>query len=196
MALFTTAIAYTASNLGSMRTIFTSESESGVIRQNVKPGQLFEFKLDFRRMVKTEVFTLVAFFEDNVGTDMTLTHPDHLTPVGVASGSPLVAGSQTGSTIATDNWPTSTTGLLVPGDIVSFGSNGGKVYRVTNIVSSTSGGLATINITPPISVAISNNIAVNYTGVLFNVLQTNSQVRYTGNKDNSYKLSINVRESI
>jgi len=196
MALFTTTVKYSASNLNSGRTLFTSESESGVIRQNVKPGQLFDFKLTFTKMIKADLFSLVAFFEDNIGTTITLTHPDHLTPIGVASGSPKVNGSQTGSAIATDGWPTATTGLLLAGDIVSFGTNGGKVYRVTSTVTSDGSGNATVNITPPISIAISNNIDVNYTGVLFNVVNTKNDVNYTGRNDGSYTLKIDVKESI
>jgi len=89
---------------------------------------------------------------------------------GINSGTPLVnAASQTGSSIVTDGWTATQTGILKEGDLITFasvyavnpippnlvigtGTGNLQVFRVTADVNSDGGGNATIPIFPAITV--------------------------------------------
>lgn len=84
--------------------------------------------------------------------------------VGDHGGTPLVAGTITnGSTVTTDGWTASTTGLLLEGDVITFAGVYGvnpqnyettgllQEFVVTADVDSDAGGLATIPIFPAIN---------------------------------------------
>lgn len=81
--------------------------------------------------------------------------------VGKHGGTPLIAGTITnGSTVTTDGWDTSVTGLLLQGDVITFAGVYGvnpQNYTSTGLlqefvvqadVNSDAGGLATITISP------------------------------------------------
>jgi len=196
MALFSTSIPYTSSDLESNKNVYISESATGVVRQRSTVGQVYAFNLKFRKMLKAEAFPILAFFESNVGSLITLTHPQHLTPLGSAGGTPLVNGaSQTGSSLVTDGWTVSTT-VLKAGDIISIGTNGSKVYRVTSDVTSDVSGNATINIFPDLISSPANNANINHTGVLFNVVMKNKIMKYNTDNDNIFTYEIAVVESL
>lgn len=85
--------------------------------------------------------------------------------VGAHGGTPLSSGGadQTGSSILTDGWSASITGLLLAGDLITFAgvyeinpvtyASTGRLqtFVVTADVDSTAGGLATIPISPSIN---------------------------------------------
>jgi hypothetical protein len=84
--------------------------------------------------------------------------------VGDHGGTPLVAGTITnGSTVTTDGWSASTTGLLLTGDVITFNGVYGvnpqnytttgllQEFVVTADVDSDAGGLATIPISPALN---------------------------------------------
>lgn len=84
--------------------------------------------------------------------------------VGDYAGTPLIAGAgQTGSSIATDGWGASITGLLKQGDVITFDGvfeinpqsyeSTGRLqhFVVQEDVDSDAGGLATISISPSIN---------------------------------------------
>lgn len=87
--------------------------------------------------------------------------PDRRTPYGVAdtgTSTPLIKGaSQTGKSITTDGWKTSTTGLLAVGDYFQVET---QFYIVTEIVTSNGTGDATINFEPAIRTAPADNAAI------------------------------------
>lgn len=103
------------------------------------------------------------------GTIFTIDHRMHLTPSGVATGTPLVAGaSQTGEYLVTDGWTPSITGILKAGDILSLaGLN--AVRDVVEDASSNGSGQATLRLNPPIWAGASpaDNAALTVTGVTF-----------------------------
>lgn len=94
---------------------------------------------------------------------------------GINSGTPLVNGaSQTGSTIVTDGWTASQTGILKAGDLITFagvyavnpvppnitigtGAANLQTFRVTADANSDSGGNVSIAISPAISLTGVNN---------------------------------------
>jgi hypothetical protein len=105
---------------------------------------------------------------------------------GVATGTPLANGTdQTGSSIVTDGWTASTTGILKEGDIITFAGVYGvnplnkqstgelKQFVVTADVNSDASGNATIPISPAIvasgnyqnvTAAVADNAAITVIG--------------------------------
>lgn len=104
------------------------------------------------------VEALTAFIENTYhqGTVIDATH--YLLPGsgksanGAGGGTPLVdTASQTGSSLITDGWPTSATGVVFAGDV--FRVAGLKqLFRSTSTVNASSSGVATLTINPPIAV--------------------------------------------
>ncbi|MCG7984739.1 MAG: hypothetical protein JAY90_18555 [Candidatus Thiodiazotropha lotti] len=69
-------------------------------------------------------------------------------PNGVGTGTPLVAGaSQTGSTLDTDGWTVSQTGILLSGDYFEVN---GELKIMTEDADSDAGGNATLTFQPPL----------------------------------------------
>lgn len=84
--------------------------------------------------------------------------PDYTTPRGVATGTPLVNGaSQTGTSLITDGWTPSTTGILKAGDYFSVG---GELKIVTQDTDSDGAGACTINFQPAIRNSPSDNASI------------------------------------
>lgn len=88
--------------------------------------------------------------------------PLHRTPRGIATGSPQVAGGgQTGTSLMTDGWTPSITGILKEGDYVAFtGGTRRELHMVVADVNSDGGGSATLSIEPPIRTAPPDNDAI------------------------------------
>jgi hypothetical protein len=79
-------------------------------------------------------------------------------PRGIATGTPLVKGaSQTGTSLITDGWTISQTGILKAGD---FFSVNGELKMVVADCNSDSGGNATITFEPPLRAAPADNAAL------------------------------------
>ena len=197
MTTFSTTIPYVASDIEDDKNVYQSKSTSGVIRQRATPGQLYLFSLKFRSMKKAEAFPIIAFFEGMAGESFNVLHPDHKTPLGSPSGTPVIKGAgQTGKSVLTDGWPVSTVGLMLAGDIVSFGANGSKVYRLFSDVDSDSGGNATLTLVHDLASSPADNAAINHTGVLFNCVMKNRIRKYSTNNNNIYSYEIPLVESL
>ena len=83
------------------------------------------------------------------------------TPRGVATGTPLVKGaSQTGSSLVTDGWTTSVTGILLAGDYIEVNS---ELKIVVADVDSDASGNATLSIEPPLRNSPSDNAPLTMT---------------------------------
>jgi hypothetical protein len=79
-------------------------------------------------------------------------------PRGLGTGAPLVNGvGQTGPSIATDGWPATTAGLLLPGDYVGLS---GQLRRVVAQVDSNGAGQATLTLDQPVRASPADNSAV------------------------------------
>jgi hypothetical protein len=80
------------------------------------------------------------------------------TPRGVATGTPLVNGaSQTGSTLITDGWTPSTTGIMKAGDYVGFND---ELRILTADADSDVGGNATLSLDSPMRSSPANNAVI------------------------------------
>lgn len=78
--------------------------------------------------------------------------PLRKTPLGVATGTPLVdGGSQEGNTLLTKGWTNNINGILLPGDYIQLGINeSSKLHMVTEVANSNGSGKAAIKIHPPL----------------------------------------------
>jgi hypothetical protein len=120
------------------------------------------------------------------GIELDVAHPIYKTTLGVGTGTPLVAGaSQTGSSIDTDGWTISQTGILKAGDAVQFAGIK-TVYEITADCDSDGSGDASLPINPSILVGSSpgDNAAITVTAsVLFKAYLVNVSVPPYGPDD-------------
>lgn len=80
------------------------------------------------------------------------------TPLGVATGTPLVAGGgQSGGVLATDGWSTGVTGILKAGDYIQIG---GRLHMLLADANSDGSGVASLNIWPDLRSAPADNLAL------------------------------------
>lgn len=77
---------------------------------------------------------------------------------GVGGGTPVVdGGSQSGSTLAISGGPLSTSGWLLPGDMIGFG---GVMHMVTASTATDGSGDASVAIAPPLRSSPSNGATI------------------------------------
>ncbi len=104
----------------------------------------------------------------NTQTVFTIDHPmtpgSGLSPNGTGSAGVTVSGAgQTGSSIVTTGWPSSTSNVVRAGDMIKIAGIG-YTLEITDDANS-SGTNATLNVSPPIWEAPSNGAAVTTTSV-------------------------------
>jgi len=117
-------------------------------------GQRWEADVALPAMTRAEAeewFSFLVKLNGRYGTFL-LGDP-HSAPRGSAkdtAGTPVVNGaSQTGSTLAIDGLPTSTTGYLLAGDYIQLGTgSSARLHKVVNDVDTNSSGEATLDIWP------------------------------------------------
>lgn len=89
-------------------------------------------------------------------------NPDYRTPLGVATGTPLVNGADQANTksLITDGWTNSTL-VLKAGDFIAYDTSLGRELRVLTADATSDGsGNATLALDEPIRVAPANNAAI------------------------------------
>jgi hypothetical protein len=99
-----------------------------------------------------------------------LTPGSGLAPNGTGSaGVTISGGSQTGETINTTGWPTGTSNVVMPGDVINIAGTT-VVYKILESANSDGSGNATLTINPPIFSGGSpaNGAAVTTTDVTYN----------------------------
>lgn len=107
--------------------------------------------------------------------------PTAKTPKGIATGTPLVDGTQAAAsrTLATKGWTTSTTGILKAGDFIELGSGATRrLHRVLKDANADGAGKATLDIWPALRLeGAANNAAI-----------------VTANCAGTFRLATNARE--
>ncbi len=89
--------------------------------------------------------------------------PSKRTARGIATGTPLVNGAgQTGSSLITDGWTTSQTGILLAGDLIAFDVPSGAraMHMVAEDVDSDGSGNAVIPLEPIIRESPADNATI------------------------------------
>jgi len=124
------------------------------------PGARWVASITWTELVQSEIRTLRAFLARLRGRsgrlylwDMSLE-----TPAGIATGTPLVNGAaQTGSTLTTDGWTISQTGILKAGDYIGVN---GELKVITADANSNASGQATLTFEPPLRASPADNAAI------------------------------------
>lgn len=107
------------------------------------------------------------------------------------SETPLVNGSgQTGRTLSTDGWPSSTT-VLQAGQFVTINN---QLLQLTENVVSNSSGVAVLTFEPPIRVSPANNAPVEYENP-YCLMYLVEEPTLSVEAGYVYSLSLNLRES-
>ena len=103
--------------------------------------------------------------------------PGYDTPQGTATGTPLAFGAASAgaTSIPTDGWTISITGILKAGDFIKF-SGHTKVYMVVADANSNGSGQATLSIMPKLVAAVADNEALTVTAVPFTWQLANDQI--------------------
>ena len=137
--------------------------------------QLWQLDVTYPPMTRAQFDPIYAFIVSQNGTYGTFTFSAHdkTSPRGSVSGSPsgtpkIKGASQTGTSITTDGWPHSATGLLLAGDYITI-SGDNKVYMVTASVDSDGSGNATMTIFPQLRSSPSDNADITSSSVAFTV---------------------------
>ena len=119
--------------INSFSPTLVSVSHSLVRQTRSHGGHSWHFKLKFPAMDRDSLAPIFAFMAKQAGRleSFEYSDPYHLTPRGIATGTPLVKGAdQVGSSIITDGWTASQTGIMKAGDFILFAGHS-KVYMVT-----------------------------------------------------------------
>lgn len=118
----------------------------------VHQGQKWMYSVSLPLMSRMEAEPWISFFLKLNGMQGTflMSPPDAMSPQGVATGAPVVAGAgQTGQTLLTSGWTVSTANILKAGDYISAGSGElTRVHKVLDDVASDAAGLAAVDIWP------------------------------------------------
>lgn len=172
--------------LSSTPRILSNRSMSGKKYSRAFGVHLWSIEATYPPMTRADFDTIYAFAIAQNGSYGTFTFSAHdrRTPRGTATGTPLVKGAnQSGTSINTDGWTHSVTGILLPGDLVMLAGST-KVYMNTATVNSDGSGNATLTLNTPVVAAPTDNGTVTVLNVPFTVgLDNDIQELYTDQPD-------------
>ena len=143
---------------------FTS-AEDGSTQTKIKPGAQWLLEAVLPPMIRAEAALWTAFLAELDGSAgrFYAGDPLALVPLGVATGAPVVNGaSQTGTSLITDGWTFSITGIMVKGDYLAMDLplGGRSLHQVTADADSDGAGNATLAIHPPLRESPANNATI------------------------------------
>ncbi len=153
-------------------------SHSGLIqvRATKAVGWTWEERFGLLSVRNSDDMSLMAYIKKawNRGAIFDITHPlipgSGITPNGLGTAGVLVKGaSQTGGTIITDAWPTTTSNCVRAGDALQFAGDV-ATYIVVDDASSDGIGDVSINISPNLRKSPADNAVVTTTGALFKAI--------------------------
>ena len=122
---------------------------SGAMQTLELPGAFWSAVLSIEDQKPAQARRIMAFLTQLRGQAVSFNLFDHSHPIpaGVATGTPVVNGSdQYGTQLLTSGWTPDVTGILLAGDYIQVGSEFKMVVANAN---SNAGGLATLQIEPP-----------------------------------------------
>lgn len=144
---------------------FTS-AEDGSVQTKIKPGAQWLLEAVLPLMVQAAAQPWTAFLSelDGPAGRFFAGDPFKLAPLGVGTGTPLVDGaSQIGTSLITDGWTPSQTGIMLKGDMFAMDLPGGgrSLHQITADADSGAGaGAATLAIHPAIRESPANNATI------------------------------------
>ena len=127
-------------------------------------GQLWQAEIKLPDMPRAVAAPWTAFLlamNGRLGTVL-VGDPYAATPLGVATGTPLVDGaSQVGGTLNSKGWTPSVTGILKAGDYVQLGSGvATRLHQVLEDADSDAGGLAALTLWPDLRESPADGAAI------------------------------------
>lgn len=160
-----------AASIISRQPTLVSETHSLQRQVRTRGGQRWGIKLSWRNLRRDQIASLFAFAIAQRGQyeAFTLTVPGHTAPLGIATGTPVVNGSnQAGRSLVTSGWTSNTAGILKAGTYLKCAGHS-KVYLLTADASSDALGVATLAIEPALIATPANSEALVINNVPFTV---------------------------
>jgi hypothetical protein len=118
-----------------------------------------------------------------------------LAPNGTGTAGVTVSGAaQTGSSIVTAGWPTTTNNVSRAGDLISIVGIG-YTLEVTDDANSNGSGLATLNVNPPVWTAPTTGVAVATTNVTLNAVLMDFSMQSISNAFYYDGITVSIRET-
>lgn len=161
-------------------------------RQTIASGRgWWESQVNFPPIVgTTNVNAWRAFIAKSRGKANEFQVPVDPTAQSSATATPMVNGAgQTGRTLSTDGWPTSTT-VLQAGQFVTINN---QLLQLTENVTSNGSGVATLTFEPPVRVAPSDNAAIEFKNP-YCLMYLVEEPTLSVEAGYVYSLSLNLRE--
>lgn len=130
-------------------------------------GQIWEIEgtMPVMERATAEIFNaFLAALKGRKGTFL-VPFPGQGTPLGLATGTPLVkGGSQTGSSLITDGWTVSQSPIIKAGSLFSLGTGTStRLYKILQDANSNGSGDATLDIWPDLRSSPADNAALDLT---------------------------------
>lgn len=195
---FPATIGITKFKLESRTPTMVSITQSG--RRDVRQvgGQRWVMSGTMATMSQSDYKEYFAFMASQNGRyeAFSFVSPDMATPEGVATGTPLVVGAHSlgDTTISTDGWTTTVTGIMKAGDLIKFAGHN-KVYIVTADANSVAGA-TTLTIFPALLETLANNEGITVSSVPFTVMMQNDNFDYNVSAPTNYSQQIAFIEVI
>lgn len=143
---------------------------NGAVQTVELPGAMWVCEVQYDTLRKRDRLLLQAFasrLRGRAGRAF-LWDMSHSTPLGVATGTPLVQGAgQTGASLITDGWTPSITGILKAGDY--FGVNT-QLHRLVEDANTSAGGVATLLFEAPLRASPADNAVITVNAPTFKAM--------------------------
>jgi len=163
------------------------------------PGARWGAEIGFSPLTDTEKRTLSAFMVKLRGSSgrFYLSEPRNDTPSGSVAGAPVTdtALSNTPTLIGSSGWTANQTGVLLAGDMVSFGTD--ELKMVVEDVDSDGSGQATIQVEPPCRTQPANaaTVVTDSPKCIMRLVDDN-QASWSASSASPYKMALKCEESI
>lgn len=163
-------------------------------------GQWREVTLTLRAKKRAEAQkwdAWLAALKGHVGTFL-LGHPLRPTPLGLATGTPLVkGGGQTGGSLLVDGMANGLSGWLKAGDLFHIGSGvDTQLYEVLQDVGTNGSGEATIDVWPDLRSAPADNAPLTITAARGLFYRASATTSWQAGADGIARLSFDARERV
>ena len=164
------------------------------------PGKLLRAEVVLKTMAQANAEVWVAFLVSLKGMEGTflMGDPAGATPRGSVPGTPLVNGAtQTGSSLITDGWTASQTGILKAGDWIQLGSGStARMYKILVDVDSDSSGDATLDIWPNLRTSPTDGATVVTSNCVSNFRLIDNSTPWSINTAKHYGIVFSAMEAI
>lgn len=164
-------------------------------------GELWIAKVALRPMPRAEAqpwMGVLAAMRGFQGTFL-MGDPRRTSPLGVATGSPLVNGAHVSGakTLSTKGWTAAVTNILKAGDLIQLGSGAAtRLHQVNANANSDGSGNASLEIYPSIREALAGNEAITLNSCKSTFMLLESDPEWTVDNQRLYSIGFSAVEAI